>query len=161
VLIPQPVADLTQHAQALAKLLKVLGEPVNRLEEEGWLVLRSGRRLADVAPGRPADLAAEADPLTALMAWEPIGERWSIRSPLMRIAWTQRVLAALMAAEIGASVTWQPGYFPVEARVTLGAPSQGLYDVVAARPGYERCVGVDLEGRGSLVLCGAMVDSRT
>lgn len=160
VLIPWPVSSLPQHEQALADLMKTLGEPVERIEDEGWLVLRSRKRLADLPSGRPAQLAAEADPLTSLMAWEPNGERWSIRSPLTRIDWTQRALASLAAAEIGVSVTWQPGYFPVEARITLGAASHGHYDVVAAQSSDVQCLGVDLEGRGSVVLCGAMVDAR-
>jgi hypothetical protein len=161
VLVPWPVASLPRHEQALADLQKALGEPVERIESEGWLVLSSGHRLADLAPGRSAQLAAEADPLTTLMAWEPIGEGWSIRSPLARIGWTQRALASLAAAGISASVTWQPGYLPVEARVALGAAPRGHYDVAAAQVCDAPCLAVGVEGRGSVVLCGAMVDART
>ncbi|GAB3078032.1 hypothetical protein GCM10027053_47990 [Intrasporangium mesophilum] len=160
VLIPQPVATLRGHERALGNLLKTFDEPVERVQREGWLVLRSGRRLADLAPGRPMDLAAEANPLTTLMAWEATGEGWSIRSPLTRVAWTQRALASLAAAGIGVSVAWQPGYLPVEARIALGAAVLGHYDVVAAQSGDEPCLGVDVEGRGALVLGGAMVDAR-
>jgi hypothetical protein len=160
VLIPRRLASLPQYVLALDVLLKAHGESVEGIADERWVVLRSEERLPDLAPGRPAELAAEADPLTTLMAWEPIGDRWSIRSPFTRIAWTQRVLASLSAAGISVSVTWQPGYFPVEAQISLGAAPQGHYDVVAGRSGEVSCLGVDLEGRDSLVLGGAMVDAR-
>ncbi len=160
VLLPWTVASLPGHERALAGVIKSLGEAVQRLEEEEWLVLRSERRLGDLPPGRPEQLAAEAGPLSVLMAWEEAGDSWTLRSPLASASRTMRALAALAAAGTGAAVMWQPGYFPVEARIEMGASARGHSEVVDARSTVAEFCAVGLEGMGSIVMGGALVDAR-
>jgi hypothetical protein len=160
-LLDPPVVRVPRRlgmSQQLAEILRTAEVAYVDASDERWTALCFD---ADAVTGPAGPVAAnEAGVLQAITAWaHPEPGRTESRTTLEQGILRQRLVAALAASGTPASVTWTPGYGPVEARIT--ASRGGPFTLTkGAETTVMPCVDITVADAGSAITDLAIVAAR-